>query len=131
MPGPFDTNNPNWITKEIGDQQTAVEMNQIVAAFKQNASVLQSLINKVSPQTTLQTTAQTHAGAINEILGAINSGFQIPVPAGVSPGQVYNFPALNKGQSKIIKIYTEDEEQNTIYHPDGSFWLGGYSGISA
>lgn len=59
--------NPSWLPKSIGDLQTAPEMNEVMAALKHNAEILQQLILLLSPQVPLQTENKLFANAINEI----------------------------------------------------------------
>src|SRR5690625_1234021 len=59
--------------------------------------------------------------------------FNISAPSGsfnittktLTDGQVYNFPAMEKGEAFIVKIIDE----NTIPAPSGVVWLGGYGGV--
>lgn len=67
MPGNYDTENPSWIPKTVGDLQKATEMNAVMTAFKKNAVALENLIQKISPDNPLDTQSQLVIGAINEL----------------------------------------------------------------
>src|SRR5690606_37046053 len=112
----------------VGDLQTAVEMNDVIDALKKNADVLQNLINKVYPELLLKTNAQLLSKAINELYDSVSAivGFNISTKT-LTDGQVYNFPAMEKGEAFIVKIIDE----NTIPAPSGAVWLGGFGGVLA
>lgn len=124
----FNTKNPDWIVKNVGDLQTAVEMNDVIDALKKNADVLQNLINKVYPNILLKTNAQLISKAINELHDSISTivGFNISTKT-LTDSQVYYFPAMSKGEAFIIKIIDSDY----IPAPSGAVWLGGYGGVLA
>lgn len=131
MPGTLDTanfspQNPDWIVKSVGDKQTAVEMNEVIEALKNNAQVLQNLINKVAPGTALDTTAQLHANAINELKALYSAGMQTPSWIHISPGAVWNFPAMQKGEARAFWIQSPNDN---ISQPEGIVYVGGYTGI--
>lgn len=126
MLNPFNPQNPDWLQKSIGDLQTAIEMNDVIGAFKANALVLQNLISKINPELVLSTESQIISNAINELKQQLDSfiGFNISEKI-LSNGQSFLFPAMTKGEAFIVKIIDE----NTIPAPSGAVWLGGYGGV--
>lgn len=121
----FLPENPDWSTKAIGDLQTAVEMNEVISAFKQNALVLTNLINKIAPQIGLLTEAQLFSTAINEVFNLAIKKLDAPAWTFVEPNAPHAFPAMLRGETKAFFIETEAGE----VQPKATFWLGGYSGI--
>lgn len=129
----FNPKNPDWIVKTVGDQQTAVEMNEVIAALKKNADVLQNLINKVYPELLLKTNAQLFSKAINELHDSVSTivGFNISEKS-LSNGQSFLFPPMSKGEAFVIRIFEYDgSSQEGIPSPNGVVWLGGYGGVLA
>lgn len=128
MLNPFNPQNPDWLQKSIGDLQTAIEMNDVIGAFKANALVLQNLISKINPELVLSTESQIISNSINELKQQIDSfiGFNISTKT-LTDSQVYYFPAMSKGEAFIIKIIDSDY----IPAPSGAVWLGGYGGVLA
>lgn len=127
MLNPFNPQNPDWLQKSIGDLQTAIEMNDVIGAFKANALVLQNLISKINPELVLSTESQIISNSINELKQQLDSfiGFNISEKS-LSNGQSFLFPAMSKGEAFVIKIY-----ENDMPNPEGVVWLGGFSGIVA
>lgn len=69
---------------------------------------------------------------ISSLVNAINSlsnsntfySLKIPLIDSVEPNEIYNFPALQRGESRVIAIVND----KGVYQTESSFWLGGYSG---
>lgn len=131
MPTPYDVKNPDWLTKEINDLQTAVEMNKVVADFKHNANVLQSIIQKIAPSVPLSTVSQLVIPAINELQNLLSASQKTPSWKTLTNGQVWNFPSGKRGDAWAIRISNtaETSEDEGAINPDGAVWLGGTSGI--
>lgn len=121
----FLPENPDWSTKAIGDLQTAVEMNEVISAFKQNAIVLTNLINKIAPQVALLTEAQLFSTAINEVFNLAIKKLDAPAWMYVLPNDTRSLPAMKRGECRAFFVENEDGEAQ----PKATFWLGGYSGI--
>lgn len=51
-----------------------------------------------------------------------------PIWEDAEPGEVYNFPPCKRGQSYAFRVIDTNTNE---YLPNESFWLGGFSGISA
>lgn len=117
--------NPNWIVKEIGDLQTAAEMNVVMGALKNNAVVLTNLRNKIGPTVSLLTEAQIHSNAINELYNRFLAA--APIWFYMLPNGVKDFPTAKKGDMFAIRIFNIMAGGD---FPDGSAWLGGYGGVS-
>ncbi len=131
MLNPFNPQNPDWLQKSIGDLQTAIEMNDVIGAFKANALVLQNLISKINPELVLSTESQIISNAINELKQLIDSfiGFNISEKS-LSNGQSFLFPPMSKGEAFVIRIFEYDgSSQEGIPSPNGVVWLGGYGGV--
>lgn len=131
MLNPFNPQNPDWLQKSIGDLQTAIEMNDVIGAFKANALVLQNLISKINPELVLSTESQIISNSINELKQLIDSfiGFNISEKS-LSNGQSFLFPPMSKGEAFVIRIFEYDgSSQEGIPSPNGVVWLGGYGGV--
>lgn len=131
MLNPFNPQNPDWLQKSIGDLQTAIEMNDVIGAFKANALVLQNLISKINPELVLNTESQIISNSINELKQLIDSfiGFNISEKS-LSNGQSFLFPPMSKGEAFVIRIFEYDgSSQEGIPSPNGVVWLGGYGGV--
>src|SRR5690625_621010 len=131
MLNPFNPQNPDRLQKSIGDLQTAIEMNDVIGAFKANALVLQNLISKINPELVLSTDSQIISNAINELKQQLDSfiGFNISEKS-LTNGQSFLFPAMSKGEAFVIRIFEYDgSSQEGIPSPNGVVWLGGYGGV--
>lgn len=103
--------------------------NQEITGTNSNG-VLQAILNALYSITgnneDLSTADKTNlVAAINELYNTdAFSSLKIPLIDSVVANSIYNLPALQRGESRVVAIVND----KGVYQTEASFWLGGYTG---